>query len=281
MRESAAQDFDAKILDTKYSGLPDPARRRSTVSTHATAPTKQIDPMDFLDIDALLSDEERLIRDTVRAFVASASCRTSASGSRRRDPAASWRRSSASSACSACTSRATAAPGASATAYGLACMELEAGDSRRAQPRLGAGLAGDVRDLALGLRGAEAGVAAADGRRRGDRLLRPDRARRRLRPRLDAHPRAARRRRLGPARHEDVDHQRLGRRRRGRVGADRRRHPRLPRRRRARRASPRRTSTRSSRCARRSPPSCCSTTCACPPTRCCPRRPRCAARCRA
>ena len=33
------------------------------------------------------------------------------------------------------------------------------------------------------------------------------------------------------------------------------------------RASPRRTSTRSSRCAPRSPPSCCSTTCACRPTR--------------
>ncbi len=66
-------------------------------------------------------------------------------------------------------------------------------------------------------------------RRRGDRLLRPDRARRRLRPRLDAHPRAPRRRRLDPQRHQDVDHERLGRRRRGRVGADRRRRPRLPR----------------------------------------------------
>ena len=59
---------------------------------------------------------------------------------------------------------------------------------------------------------------------------------------------------------------------------DRRGRPRLPRPARAPRASPPRTSTRSSRCAPRSPPSCCSTTCACPPTRCCPRRPRCAAR---
>ena len=33
------------------------------------------------------------------------------------------------SGCSACTWRATGAPGTSATAYGLTCMELEAGDS--------------------------------------------------------------------------------------------------------------------------------------------------------
>ena len=45
---------------------------------------------------------------------------------------------------------------------------------RRAQPRLGPGLAGDVRDPPLGLRGAEARVAATHGRRRGDRVLRPD-----------------------------------------------------------------------------------------------------------
>ena len=61
---------------------------------------------------------------------------------------------------------------------------------RRLRPplvRVRAGLARDVRDLALRLRGAEAGVAAADGRGRGDRLLRPDRARLRLRPGGDAH----------------------------------------------------------------------------------------------
>ncbi|MEE9298437.1 MAG: acyl-CoA dehydrogenase family protein [Acidimicrobiia bacterium] len=38
----------------------------------STAPVKPsgADPRDFLDIDALLSDEERLLRDTVRSFVA-------------------------------------------------------------------------------------------------------------------------------------------------------------------------------------------------------------------
>ena len=40
--------------------------------------------------------------------------------------------------------------GTSATAYGLACMELEAGDSGLRVAGVGAGLAGDVRDLAHG-----------------------------------------------------------------------------------------------------------------------------------
>ena len=59
---------------------------------------------------------------------------------------------------------------------------------RRAQPGLGAGIAGDVRDLEVRQRGAEAGLAAPDGRRRGDRLLRADRARLRLQPGGHADP---------------------------------------------------------------------------------------------
>ena len=35
-----------------------------------TAKKTQLDPLDFLALDALLSDEERAIRDTVRRFVA-------------------------------------------------------------------------------------------------------------------------------------------------------------------------------------------------------------------
>ena len=49
----------------------------------------------------------------------------------------------------------------------------------------------------LRLRGAEAAVAARHGGRRDHRLLRPDRARRRLRPGRDADPRQARRRPTG------------------------------------------------------------------------------------
>jgi glutaryl-CoA dehydrogenase len=92
----------------------------------ATAPLK---PHDFLDLDALLSDEERDIRDTVRAFVAKEVV----------PHVGDW--------FEAATIPRELAPalgrlgllgmhltgygcaGASATAYGLACMELEAGDS--------------------------------------------------------------------------------------------------------------------------------------------------------
>ena len=105
------------------------------------------------------------------------------------------------------------------------------GRRRRAQRRLRAGLARDVPDLALGLRGAEGALAAADARGRGHRLLRADRAGRRLRSRLDAHARAPRRLGLDPERRQDVDHERHDRRHRDRLGAHgRRRDPRLHRR---------------------------------------------------
>ncbi len=98
------------------------------MSTDIAAPPA-IRPNDFLDIDSLLSDEERDIRDTVRAWV----------GDRVLPHVGEWFEEA--------RSPVTLAPelgrlgvlgmhldgygcaGASATAYGLACMELEAGDS--------------------------------------------------------------------------------------------------------------------------------------------------------
>jgi glutaryl-CoA dehydrogenase len=95
--------------------------------------TKQpaaIDPYDFLALDALLDDEERAIRDTVREFVRN----------RILPEVGDWFEEGA------FPTRELAAeigrlglfgmhlegyglPGASAVAYGLACLELEAGDS--------------------------------------------------------------------------------------------------------------------------------------------------------
>ena len=172
--------------------------------------------------------------------------------------------------------------GASATAYGLTCLELEAGDSGL---RSFCSVQGSLAMFAIHRWGSEEqkehwlpGMAAGDD----DRLLRPDRARRRLQPGGDAHAREEGRRRLGPQRLEDVDHQRLARRRRGRLGAHRgRRGQRLPGREGHARASARRSCTASSRCARRSPASWCSTACACPRTQPPARgRRRCARRCR-
>ena len=62
-----------------------------------------------------------------------------------------------------------------------------------------------------------------------DRLLRPDRARRRVGPWPHAHERPARRGRLDPVGDEDVDHQRQRGRPRDRAGRHRRRDPRVPR----------------------------------------------------
>jgi len=91
---------------------------------------RTLNPRDFLDLDALLSDEERDIRDTVRRFVAE----------RVTPHVGDWFEQGT-------VPTAELAPalgrlgllgmhltgygcaGASATAYGLACMELEAGDS--------------------------------------------------------------------------------------------------------------------------------------------------------
>jgi glutaryl-CoA dehydrogenase len=99
------------------------------VSTSTSTSTKPIDPLDYLEIDTLLSDEERLIRDTVRAWV----------GEHILPNVADWFEEG--------TLPMELAPelgklgllgmhlegygcaGASAVAYGLACLELEAGDS--------------------------------------------------------------------------------------------------------------------------------------------------------
>jgi glutaryl-CoA dehydrogenase len=99
------------------------------MASTAAAPAR-INPRDFLDIDHLLSDEERDIRDTVRAFV----------GDRVLPHIGDWFED-------ATIPTDELAPalgklgvlgmhltgygcaGASATAYGLTCLELEAGDS--------------------------------------------------------------------------------------------------------------------------------------------------------
>ena len=120
----------------------------------------------------------------------SRSSHTSPTGTRpARSPRGSSPRSSARWACSACTSRATAAPARRPRRTGS-----PAWSSRPATPACASlvSVQGSLAMFAIwkhGSRGAEGGVAAADGRGRGDRLLRPDRARLRLQPGRDAHPR--------------------------------------------------------------------------------------------
>ena len=237
-----------------------PARLRSAPST-----SSRID-------DAPQRRGARHPRHRPRVRRRARSCRTSPSGSRRGSCRASSPPSSASSGCSGCTSTGYGCAGASADRLRPRLPRARGRRQRRPQPGLGPGVAGDVRDLALGLGGAEAGVAAADGGRRGDRLLRADRARRRLRPGLDAHPAPAATATTGSSTAR-------------RCGSPTARSPTSP-------SSGRTTDEgvrgflvptghagvhdpghppASSRCGPRSPPSCCSTTSGCRPTRCCPR----------
>ena len=83
---------------------------------------------------------------------------------------------------------------------------LPLGDERAVEP-------GHAPDLRLRQRRAAGEVPAQARPRRVGRLLRPDRARPRLGPRRDGHPRAAGRRRLRPLRRQDLDHQQPDRRR--------------------------------------------------------------------
>ena len=83
-------------------------------------------------------------------------------------------------------------------------------------------LARHVSDLCLRLRGAAQEIPAEARDRRMGRLLRPDRARRRLRSRRHDDPRREDRRRLPAHRRQDVDHQFADRRRLRRLGEVRR-----------------------------------------------------------
>jgi glutaryl-CoA dehydrogenase len=95
----------------------------------ATAPAPKVRPKDFLGFDQLLSDEERDIRDTVRAFV----------HDRVLPYVGEWFEEAriplelapelGKIGVLGMHLEGYGCAGASATAYGLACMELEAGDS--------------------------------------------------------------------------------------------------------------------------------------------------------
>jgi glutaryl-CoA dehydrogenase len=94
-----------------------------------TAPPQTLDPLDFLALDALLEDEERAIRDTVRQFVRE----------RVLPDVGDWFEQGifprelmselAKLGLLGMHLDGYGLPGASAVAYGLTCLELEAGDA--------------------------------------------------------------------------------------------------------------------------------------------------------
>ena len=87
------------------------------------------DAVDFLDVAALLSDEERLIRETVRAFVRDRVLPNVADWFERGILPRELGRELGRLGLLGMHLDGYGCPGASAVAYGIACAELEAGDS--------------------------------------------------------------------------------------------------------------------------------------------------------
>jgi glutaryl-CoA dehydrogenase len=95
----------------------------------ATAPAPKVRPKDFLGFDQLLSDEERDIRDTVRAFVTDRVLPYVGEWFEEARIPLELARELGTIGVLGMHLEGYGCAGASATAYGLACMELEAGDS--------------------------------------------------------------------------------------------------------------------------------------------------------
>jgi glutaryl-CoA dehydrogenase len=95
----------------------------------ATRTERQIRPKDFLELDHLLSDEERDIRDTVRAFVADRVLPYVGEWFEQGGLPIELARELGKLGLLGMHLEGYGCAGASATAYGLAVMELEAGDS--------------------------------------------------------------------------------------------------------------------------------------------------------
>jgi glutaryl-CoA dehydrogenase len=104
------------------SNPPDP---RST----GGLPLRPPDPLDFLDLDQLLSEEERLIRDTTRAFVADRVLPEVAGWFERGELPRELAKELGDLGLLGMHLQGYGCAGTNAVSYGLACLELEAGDS--------------------------------------------------------------------------------------------------------------------------------------------------------
>ena len=177
-----------------------------------------IDALDFLGVDRLLTDEERMIRDTVRKFV----------GDRVMPGIEKWFEAGefpleiateiGELGLLGMHLEGYGCAGTNAVSYGLACLELEAGDTGF---RSFVSVQGSLAMFPILTYGSEEQKdewlpRMATGEAIGCfGLTEPDRGSDPSNMRTTAKPR---RPRLGAQRQQDVDHQRRDRRRRGRVG---------------------------------------------------------------
>jgi glutaryl-CoA dehydrogenase len=94
-----------------------------------TALPVELDPLDLLDVASRLSAEERMVRDTVRAWVRERALPRLPELYERGGFPEEWPRELGRLGLLGMHLTGHGLPGASAVAYGLACLELEAGDS--------------------------------------------------------------------------------------------------------------------------------------------------------
>ena len=226
---------------------------------------------DPLDLDGELTEEERMVRDAARAYAHEKLLPRvlNALPNERFDPRdrdARWARLAL---LGATIPEPYGGAGLGYIAYGLIAREVE---------RVNSGYRSAMRcsppwsctRSTPSARGAAPQISAEARQRRIHRLLRPDRARPRLRSRLDDDARRESRRRLPSERRQDVDHQLPDRRRRRGLGQARRRDPRLHRRARHQRLLHAEDRGQAVACAPRSPARSCSTTSSSPRRTCCP-----------
>ena len=187
--------------------------------------------VDYYGVETLLSDEERMVRDAVRDWVEAEFLPLVTEHHRagtfpmavvpQAGRARHLRREPEGLRLRGAVERGLRADHAGARARGLGAALLRLRPER----------ARHVSDPPFRVGRPEGPLAAGAPAGRRHRLLRPHRARPRLRSRRDGDPRRPAGRPLRPERHQALDHERLGRRRGRRVGQGRRRRDRrLPRR---------------------------------------------------
>src|SRR6476620_6866794 len=104
-----------------------------------TAKQTELDPRDFLAIDALLDDEEKAIRDTVRRFVRERIVQDVGERFEQGILPRELVKQVAKLGLFGMHLEGYGLPGASSVSYGLTCLELEAGDSGVRPPGSGPG----------------------------------------------------------------------------------------------------------------------------------------------
>jgi len=101
----------------------------TTTESRGTERSRNMDAVDFIDVSGQLSEEERLIRDTVRAFVRDRVLPNVADWFEEGILPRDLGRELGRLGLLGMHLKGHGCPGASAVAYGIACMELEAGDA--------------------------------------------------------------------------------------------------------------------------------------------------------